>query len=218
MHDLVIVGCSGHGREVLDAVRAANAHLARWNVLGFVDDAPTHPDRLSRLGINVLGDTEWLTHQTCDYILGIGSAEIRARLDRRLSDAGLRAAVVVAPSTHVGADCNLAPGVTVFGQSTITTNVTLGRHVHVNVGCSVQHDTVVGDHVQISPGVLINGDCVIGDRVFIGTGAVVTRGCSVGADAVIGAGAVVLSDVAPGARAFGIPARDRSGGSAPVAP
>ncbi len=205
--DLVIVGAGGHGRELLDTVAAINAVEPTWNVLGFVDDAPDHLDRLERLGVQVLGDVGWLEHSLHAWVLGIGSSATRRALALRLTASGSAPRRFVHPGAHVGSDVRLGDGVVVFDRSTITTDVEIGAHTHVNVGCAVQHDTVVGDFVQMSPGVFVNGDCVIGSDVFLGTGAIVTRGCTVGAGARVGAGAVVLDDVAPGATVVGTPAR-----------
>src|SRR5690606_4924104 len=94
-----------------------------------------------------------------------------------------------------------------YDRCTITTNVTIGDHTHLNVGCAVQHDSTVGAFVQFSPGVFVNGDCEIGDDVFLGTGTIVTRGCSVRPAARVGAGAVGLAAVAAGATVVGVPAR-----------
>ncbi len=208
--DLVIVGAGGHGRELLDTIRAINAVEPTWNVLGFVDDAPDHLDRLDRLGATVLGDVAWVEHSLHAWVLGIGTSSVRRALALRLTASGSQPRRFVHPGAHVGSDVRLGDGVVVFDRSTITTNVEIGAHTHLNIGCTVQHDSVVGDFVQMSPGVLVNGDCIIGSDVFLGTGAVVTRGCTVGAGARIGAGAVVLDDVAPGATVVGAPARPRS--------
>lgn len=207
VRDLVIVGAGGHGREVVDTVAAVNAERSTWNLLGVVDDAPGHPERLGRLGVELLGDVGWLVAHPCTYVLGVGTSGPRRALSARLAAAGMEAATVVHPGARIGSDCRLGEGVMVFDRTTVTTNVTIGAHTHLNVACAVQHDTVVGAFVQFSPGVLVNGDCVLGDDVFLGTGAVVTRGTTVGDDARIGAGAVVLDDVATGSLVVGVPAR-----------
>jgi sugar O-acyltransferase (sialic acid O-acetyltransferase NeuD family) len=205
--DLIIVGCGGHGREVFGTVAAVNSMERTWNVVGFVDDHPRHIDRVDRLGSQLLGDLGWLMERRCAYVLGIGTSDTRRDLATRLDDSGARPVTVVHPRSTVGADSRLGDGVVVFEHCAVTTNVTIGRHTHLNVGCAVQHDTIVGEFVQFSPGVYVNGDCVIGDDVFLGTGAIVTRGCTVGAGARVGAGAVVLDDVEPGMTVVGSPAR-----------
>lgn len=207
MRTLIIVGSGGHGRELYDTVAAINAVEPTWSVLGFVDDAPTHSDRLDRLGSTLLGDLDWLERHPCTYALGIGTSAVRRAVAGRLEGAGLEPATIVHPGASLGLDVRLDQGVVIYDRSTITTNVSIGRHSHVNVGCAVQHDAVVGEFAQFSPGIFVNGDCRIGDDVFLGTGAIVTRGLSIGARARVGAGAVVLDDVPADATAVGIPAR-----------
>jgi hypothetical protein len=203
-NELVIVGGGGHGRELFDAARG------EWRIRGFVDDDPGVEDRLARIGSLRLGGIEWLEANPSRYALGIGTSSGRRRLATRLDQAGCQVATVVHPGVSRGSDVRLANGVVVFDRCTLTTNVEIGAHTHLNVGCAVQHDSTVGSFVQMSPGVLVNGDCVIGNDVFLGTGAIVTRGCTIGDGARVGAGSVVLDDVPTGAFAFGTPAQRQS--------
>ena len=199
--DVVVVGAGGHGRELVDVLRRTRT------VLGVVDDGPVDAGRLERLGVPLLGTTDWLLEHPGEFVLGIGTSAVRRRLAERLGRAGCTAVGARHPDASVGSDVRLGTGVVLFDRCVVTTNVTLGDHTHLNVGCAVQHDSVVGRFVQFSPGVLVNGDCTIGDDVFLGSGAIVTRGCSGGAGARVGAGAVVLDDVAPGTTVVGAPAR-----------
>jgi sugar O-acyltransferase (sialic acid O-acetyltransferase NeuD family) len=157
--------------------------------------------------VPLLGGLEVLLQRPRTVALGIGTSTVRRDLADRLAAAGCDFATVVHPGATIGADVRLGRGVVLFDRTTVTTNVTIGDHTHLNVGCAVQHDSVLGDHVQLSPGVFVNGDCTIGDDAFLGTGAIVTRGCTVGAGARVGAGAVVLSDVDAGELVTGVPAR-----------
>lgn len=203
-NELVIVGGGGHGRELFDAARH------EWRIRGFVDDKPEVEDRLGRIGSLRLGGIEWLEANPSRYVLGIGTSSGRSKLAARLDEAGCQVATVVHPGVSRGSDVRLADGVVVFDRCTLTTNVEIGPHTHLNVGCAVQHDSSVGSFVQMSPGVLVNGDCVIGNDVFLGSGAIVTRGCRIGDGATVGAGSVVLEDVAPRAFVYGTPARPHS--------
>lgn len=216
MQELVIIGAGGHGRELFATVKAVNAVSPKWNVLGFVDDDPAHPERVERLGTRILGGIDWLERSgrtggvtALHYALGIGTSSVRRSLSARADAAGLQAATIIHPTALIGPDVQLGEGVIIYERSSVTTNVRIGDHTHLNVRCVVQHDSVVGEFVQFSPGVFVNGDCTLGDDVFLGTGAIVTRGCEVGEGARIGAGAVVLDDVEPGVTAVGTPARPR---------
>lgn len=209
MIELVIVGAGGHGRELASLIAGVNAADPTYHVAGFVDDGPSEPDRLERLGLPLLGDVSWLVDRPRPFALGIGTSSTRRAVAARLEAAGCEPVGLVAATGSLGLDVRLGPGTVVHEHATVTTNVTIGAHSHLNVGCAVQHDSVLGQFVQMSPGVFINGDCVIGDDVFIGSGAVVTRGIRVGAGARIGAGATVLTDVAPNSLVVGTPARPR---------
>lgn len=198
---VVVVGAGGHGREVFATLSAAGG----VDLAGFVDDAPSDAERVARLGSHMLGTLQWLVEHPHDYALGIGTPTTRRLIVELLT--GCDPVRVIAATATIGPDVSLGSGVVVFDRSVVTTNVVIGDHTHLNVGCAVQHDSRVGSFVQMSPGVLINGDCVIDDDVFLGTGAVVTRGCRIGAGARVGAGAVVLENVNPAATVVGIPAR-----------
>lgn len=208
--DLVVVGAGGHGREVVDAILATAAESDVVPSVGVVDDDPRSAERLQALAVRHLGPLavlEGMAGAGCRYVLGVGSEDARAALDRRFSQLGLRPAVIVHPAASIGVGNDLGPGVVLFAGARVTTNVRLGRHTHVNVNASVSHDCVIGDHTTISPGAVVAGACTVGDRVLIGAGASVLQGRTIGDDARVGAGAVVVDDVPPGVTVVGVPAR-----------
>ena len=207
MNDLVIVGAGGHGRELFATIAAINRTAPRWNVIGFVDDDPRHPERLERLGTGVLGPVAWLDGLDPLLAVAIGSPSTRRALVDGLGRPPETYPTIVHPEVLIGPDVELGPGVIAYERCTVTTDVRIGAHTHLNAGCTVQHDSVVGSFVQFSPGVFVNGDCVVGDDVFLGTGAIITRGCRVGEGATVGAGAVVLDDVTAGSTVVGVPAK-----------
>jgi sugar O-acyltransferase (sialic acid O-acetyltransferase NeuD family) len=203
---LVIVGAGGHGRETLDVVEACNAMSPTYDFMGFcARDAD--PALMARRHATVLGDVDVLRDLDASYVIGIGTSGTRRDLDARITGFGRDAVTLVHPAASLGSDLRLAPGVILAAGARATTNVTLGRHTHLNVNAVVSHDCEVGDYVTLSPGVLINGNVTLGEGVFLGTGAVVLPGRSIGAWATIGAGAVVTEDVASGRTAVGVPAR-----------
>jgi sugar O-acyltransferase (sialic acid O-acetyltransferase NeuD family) len=204
LRSLVIVGAGGHGRETLDVVEAINRVQPTWRVLGFVAEA-ADGDLLARRGVEHLGDLAVLRGADAEYVIGIGSSETRRRIDEALAGDAVPATLLHPMSTQ-GSDLRIGRGVIAAAGARITTNVTLGRHTHLNVNAVVSHDAVIGDYVTFSPGVLVNGNATLADGVFLGTGAVVLPGRTIGAWARVGAGAVVTTDVPAGVTAVGTPA------------
>ncbi|MEV6692364.1 NeuD/PglB/VioB family sugar acetyltransferase [Micromonospora sp. NPDC051196] len=211
--DLVIVGCGGHGREIAQLVAAVNEAVGRlaWRPVGFVDDAPSEVNRkraeatgLPYLGtLAALKDLPPQTHVT----LALGDPRVRRTVATRIDAFGLPVASLVHPDATVGADLVCAEGLVVFAGARITTNVTAGRHLHVNQNATLAHDCVVGDHVSLHPLAAVSGDCRLGTAALIGAGAVVLPGLRVGAGATVGAGACVVRDVPPDVVVKGVPAR-----------
>lgn len=208
--DLVIVGCGGHGREVFAIVQAVNARSPRWQVTGFVDDAPTPENlrRVERLGARVLGDlSAALRGSPARFVIGIGTGAARARIDQELSAAGWRAATIVHPDSSLGVDVELGPGSIVWAGVRAATNVRCGRHVHLNHNVTIGHDSVLGDYATLNPQAAISGGVDVGAHATVGASATVLQYLSVGANATVGAGAVAVSPVSPGATVKGVPAR-----------
>lgn len=213
-----MVGAGGFGREVVDVVEAMNdacagsGEAAAWDLLGVVDDAPTSENltRLADRSVAFLGSLdEFLATDRSGvaYAVGIGAPTARRRIAERCDEAGLVAATLVHPSVTTGARVRLGAGSVLCAGVRITTNIELGRHVHVNLNATIGHDTVVGDFVSLNPLASISGDCVLGSGVLVGVAGVVLNGLRVGDDAVVGGSACAVKDVEPGTTVVGVPAR-----------
>jgi sugar O-acyltransferase (sialic acid O-acetyltransferase NeuD family) len=142
------------------------------------------------------------------YVIGIGAGAQRKAIDRAFQAGQRDAPTLIHPTAVIGRrSVELGPGSVVCANSTVTTNIRLGRHVHVNPNVSIGHDTTVGDYATLTPQVAVAGNVRIGAGAFIGTGARILPGVRVGEGAVVGAGAVVVRDVSPGQTVTGVPAR-----------
>lgn len=208
---LVIVGAGGFGRETADVVEAINASVRTWDLLGFVDDAPSaiNLERLRRRGYDWLGDVASVRglSDRVRFVVGIGAPSVRRILAARLEDASLRAATLVHPAATIGSEVTLGEGTIVCAGARITTNIEVGRHVHVNPNVTVGHDTVIEDFVSLNPACSISGDCTIGTGTLIGVGAVVLNQIGVGEGATVGGGACVVREVPADLVVKGVPAR-----------
>lgn len=212
---LVVVGAGGHAREVLDLVEACNwAGSTDFEVLGLLADDEPDPLALARHQLAHLGTIEDGLRAAAPrtaYLVGIGSGPVRRRVDELARSLGLVAPVLVHPMAARGSHTMLAEGCLLFSHTSVTTNVRLGRHVHLNRGATVGHDSVLADYVTLHPHSVVSGGCRIGQASTLGTNSVVIELVEVGAGCTVGAGAAVVRDVADGLTAVGVPARPLPG-------
>jgi sugar O-acyltransferase (sialic acid O-acetyltransferase NeuD family) len=208
---LVIIGCGGFGREVHDVVDAINVHTPTWDLLGYLDDNP-FPENKSRIesrGATVLGGVDWLlcAQTNVQFVIGIGTGKTRRVIDERLSSAGLTSATLLHPTATLGHDVRVGPGSVICAGVRATTNIRLGRHVHLNLNTTVGHDCVLADYVTVNPLVAISGGVIVGTETMLGTHSAILQNLAVGARSVIGAGSCVVKDVPDEAVVKGVPAR-----------
>lgn len=208
----MIVGAGGFGREVLDVINDMNKSADKtqqpWDFLGFIDDGSPASERLERLGATHLGGSESLDDLPIgtSYAIGIGSGPVRRNIDARASKAGLTAATLMHGSATMGADVEMGPGAVVCAGVRITTNVRVGRHVHLNINCTVGHDCVLEDYVTVNPLSAISGDVVLGQCATVGTNACINQGLTVGAGAMVASGSAVIQSVGEFSLVAGVPA------------
>lgn len=209
---VVVVGGSGFGREALDVLEAMQRAGVDVDIVGVVDDGPTRTtvERLRARRMPYIGSVDaWLQNAPIgdQYVLGIGQPDVRRRLVVRLDDAERKAFTAIHPAATFGSACTLLDGAVVCAGAVVSTNVHLGRHVHLNANATIGHDAVLEDFVSINPGAVISGEVVVQAGSLVGAGAVVLQGLTVGRGSLVGAAACVTRSVPLRVTAVGVPAR-----------
>lgn len=198
---ILVYGAGGHGRVVLEVVRASGA-----SVDGFLDDRVSPGEQV--LGLPVLGASAWLVGQPPRTLaLGIGDNRRREELVKTLETQGHRVGTFVHPRAWVSPSAQLGEGTLVMPNVVVNAEARVGRGVILNTGCVVEHECVIGDFAHISPNAAIGGRASVGARSHVGIGATLLNLAEVGQDCVIGGGAVVLKRIDAGVTAIGVPAR-----------
>ena len=211
--NLYIMGVGGFGREVADVANAINARLGDgegYTLAGFYDDgaSDTNIGRLEALNLPFLGPLPASPPEdgAC-LVIGIGNPQVRRKIVERIADAGWIFPNLVHPTVQTGGAFRMGEGNVICGGVQITTNVTIGSHVHLNLNCTIGHDARLQDSVSVNPGAAISGEVTVKEASLIGAGAIVLEGRTVGRCSIVGAAACAVKDVPDNVIVKGIPAR-----------
>ena len=203
---VAIMGCGGFAREVHWALENGRTHPdgERLEPVAFVD-LEAHREGLYGLPVVTLDRLDRSTFVIC----GIGGMpEIKQRVMQEAEAAGFRACPpVIFDDVRIGRHVTLGEGTVICAGNILTVDVEVGRHVAVNLDCTIGHDDVIGDFSTLSPGTHLSGNVRLEAGAYMGTGCAVIEGKTIGAYAVVGAGAVVTSDVPERSLVVGVPAK-----------
>jgi sugar O-acyltransferase (sialic acid O-acetyltransferase NeuD family) len=203
---VAIYGAGGFAREVAWLLEDCPQH----ELVAFIDDSPHAPREIH--GIEVLAFERFTReHKGTATTIAIANPKIRERLARKCELAGVPFATVAHPSARMSKRVRLSEGSIICCGNILTVDIDIGRHVHINLDCTIGHDVRIGDHVTLAPGVHVSGNVHIERGVTIGTGATIINGMPgfpivIGEHAVIGAGACVTKSVEAGCLYAGVPA------------
>lgn len=207
IRDLYIIGAGGFGREVAWLVERINEVSPVWNLKGFIDDNKSIWN-LKEDGYPVLGGCEYLKNMENVYVVcAVGSAKVRKQIIDKLADSQIKYATLVDPSAIVSKRVYIGEGSIICAGTIITVDVTIGKHVIINLDCTLGHDDIIEDYVTIYPSVNVSGHVRIGQMSELGTGVQIIQGKNIVSETVIGAGAVVVKDIEERGTYVGVPVR-----------
>ena len=209
---IAIYGAGGFAREVAWLVQSCHVGEDLYEVVCFIDDETTSHGKLLN-AIPVMGlETARARFPDGRVVGGVGNPTLRQKLMDKAAAAGFGFETIIHPRVERSEWIEIGEGTVICAGNILTTNIRLGRHVQINLDCTVGHDSVMGDYTTLAPGVHVSGWVHMGERVYVGTGAVLINGTAenplrIEDDVIIGAGACVINSVAQGATVVGVPAK-----------
>jgi UDP-perosamine 4-acetyltransferase len=203
---IIIVGAGGHGRVVLDILRAEG----QYEIAGFVDATPALAGRRVE-GLPVFGPANVLPKVRQQRIHGavvaIGDCRVRQKYAQLLKEQGFQLVNAVHPRATVAPSATLGENVVIATNACVCAHATIGNSVILNTSCVVDHECQIGDGVHICPGAILGGRVRVEPEAWIGLGSNIIQCITIGHSAVVGAGATVIRDVPDRATVVGVPAR-----------
>lgn len=206
MKDLIIVGASGFGREILWYIEDINTVKPTWNIKGFIDD---NLNALKNYPCDypVLGTIkDWQPSNKEEFVCALAFPDIKQKIVEMLIARGAKFVTIIHPTARINPHCSIGEGTVITPNCVISSNAIVGRFVSL-LGSNVAHDVSVGDFSTLSGKCALNGHVEVGNNVYMGCGVLVAPSKKIGNHSTIGIGSVVISNVRAGTKVFGNPAK-----------
>lgn len=201
MKPIVVIGFGGFGREV-----AWLAKECGRQVLGFLDDS-TETGQYGNY--SVLGHSSaWGNYLEAEFVVAIGDPRVRRKVVGRLVGEGLDTfATLIHPTVMMDDSVSIGEGTVICAGCICTVDISIGRHVILNLNVTVGHDDVIEDFVTVAPMVALSGNVTLRGGAEVGTGAAIRQGVAMSSGSMLGMGGVLTKDTDPNMIYIGSPAK-----------
>lgn len=205
--DLIIVGASGFGRELLMTIKEINRIKEEWHVLGFIDDNRNALDGIE-CSHKILGTIdEWEVKDGTLYGMGIAKPSVKKAVATKLKDRGAKFATIIHPTARIGSPTTIGEGLVLFPYADISVNCMVGDMIFMNSFAQIGHDSVIGDYCTLFPNSSIAGGGILGEGVLVGTAASTYPNIKIGSYATVGMNSAVIRNVKANTTVMGVPAK-----------
>lgn len=196
---LMIYGCGGHARSILNTVFEAYEK----DTVILVDENARENERI--LGCRTLREDIQL--RDVPFIVAAGDNVKRMNIFKNNMMAGREAISIISKTAEIGVDARIGQGTFVAKNVYIGPEVRIGQNSIINTNAVIEHETTIGSHTHVAPRAVICGRCKVGSNVFIGAGAVIKDNIEICDNVMIGAGAVVVKNILEQGIYVGVPCK-----------
>lgn len=212
LKQIAVYGAGGFGRELAWLIESCNDVEHCYELVCYIDDdQKLHGSIVNDLPVLDLSQAR-SAFPGAMIVCGVGTPSTRVIIDNKVRENGFNFETIIHPRVERSKWVEVGEGTIICAGNILTTNITIGRQVHINLDCTIGHDVRIGDFTTLAPGVHVSGHVHIGTRVYIGTGAVFVHGTEcepliIGDNVTVGAGACVTRSIEAGQTVVGVPAR-----------
>lgn len=192
---LVIFGCGGHGKAVLDVV----LHNGDFSDIVFVDHNAKDSEDI--LGFPIL--KEYSVNDEKVFI-AVGDNAKRTALCEKYYE---NLTSVVSNNAYIGRNVKIGKGVFIGHHAHVGILSVVEDFVIVNTSASADHECRLKRGCFIAPNSTLCGKVTVGELSFVGAGSVVKEKIQIGTKVIVGGGAVVVKNLEQEGIYFGIPAK-----------
>ena len=196
MSSIYIYGAGGFGKEVYYLIKNAKNSP---NLLGFIDNFCIHKSLFQLPILNFVPENS-------KFIIAIADPKTKRDIATKHQLQTISYSVVHQNIT-LNKTINLKEGTILCEGVICTVDISIGKHVIINLNCTIGHDSCIADYCSIMPSVNISGNVRIGEGSFIGSGVTILPNIKIGKWCKIGAGAVIINDIPDYSVVVGVPGK-----------
>jgi sugar O-acyltransferase (sialic acid O-acetyltransferase NeuD family) len=208
MSGIIILGAAGLAKEFYYYVKRAKPEIKTFIFVNDIDDGQTS---LEIDGVTFPVVKDWNFKEKYPFIVAVGNPQIKQILVKKAIESGLiPSETIVDPSAVILMDrSKLSLGGVIAPGCVVTSNITFGDYVTLNLNTTVGHDTTIGNYCTTNPGVHISGQISIGECNEFGTGCIIRDRLMIGSNKTFGAQTAVVKNIWGSAKEtyVGIPAK-----------
>lgn len=203
MKELVIVGGSGFGKEVIWLAEETK----QFQVVGILDDKAPKGSKI--FGKEVIGGVDdAVNFKNYHFVIAIGNPRVRKLVHDRLKSSDVVLFPnLIHPSVIYSSSIQMGMGNIICAGTILTTDIHIGNQNIINLNCTIGHDTVIKDYCTIAPIVAISGNVRLENLVEVGTGSSIRQGLIIDEGGVLGMGGVLTKDIGENQIFIGNPAK-----------
>jgi sugar O-acyltransferase (sialic acid O-acetyltransferase NeuD family) len=209
MHDIVIIGAGGFGREMYEMLWDCLAQ-DKYRFKGFLANDERELDG-HEIDSTVLDRPhDYLPAENDRFLLAIGNMEARRQTVDALTQKGARFLTLIHPTAYIAKTASIGNGAVIYPFSAVMNGAKIGELAHLSIYASVGHDAQVGRFSLLAPYATLNGFSVVEDEVYLSTHSTVAPERRVGFRSKVSANSAVMRDVPAGCMVHGVPGKQTS--------